>query len=323
MTGPNIATQGFFSLGPTADLLTGRTTGYHMGVHNFTRLYTVNGFRPAQLTGELQGTLLKPQFRNGLGVVVLAGSSGRVDVARANLFAMRGAVALAMRWFGGEGQVPGICEIPLEGFSVATDRLIDEGCERIAFIGTSKGAEAAMLVAIDDHRVDAVVAISPSSVVWANVGPGRDGQTWPQRSSWTRNGIPLPFMRHHEAHLPPQGETPISYRELHEQSLIIFAGDLEAATIPLERARAEILLVAGGDDALWPSDAFARSIADRLGRFGKYPTVVGHPEAGHRVLLPGETTPRSTRNAYGGNDAADLALGRSAWRAIVNLLRLA
>jgi hypothetical protein len=81
--------------------------------------------------------------------------------------------------------------------------------------------------------------------------------------------------------------------------------------------------VAGGDDALWPSDAFARYIADRLGRFGKNATVVGHPEAGHRVLLPGETTPRSTRNAYGCNDAADLALGRSAWRAIVNLLRLA
>jgi hypothetical protein len=32
---------------------------------------------------------------------------------------------------------------------------------------------------------------------------------------------------------------------------------------------------------------------------------------------------RLDRHAYGGNDAADLALGRSAWRAIVNLLRLA
>ena len=50
----------------------------------------MNGVRPAELTGELQGTLLKPQFSNGLGVVVLAGSSGRVDVARANLFAMTG-----------------------------------------------------------------------------------------------------------------------------------------------------------------------------------------------------------------------------------------
>jgi uncharacterized protein len=137
-----------------------------------------------------------------------------------------------------------------------------------------------------------------------------------------RNDVPLPFIRHDEAHLPPQSESPISYRKVHEQSLITFAGDLEVATIPIERARAEILLVAGGDDALWPSDAFARAIADRL-HFWKNATVVGHPEAGHRVLLPGETTPRSTRNAYGGNDAADLALGRWAWRAIVNLLRLA
>jgi hypothetical protein len=105
-------------------------------------------------------------------------------------------------------------------------------------------------------------------------------------------------------------------------SLRTFAADLEAATIPIERARAEILLVAGGDDALWPSEPFAQSIADRLGRFSKNAVVVSHPEAGRRVLLPGETTPRSTRNAHGGSDDADLALGRSAWAAIVDLLRL-
>src|SRR5437763_15275596 len=94
------------------------------------------------LTGDLQGTLLMPEQRSQIGTVVLAGSSGRVDVTRAKLFAAQGAVALALRWFGGAGQVPGICEVPLETFFAATDRLIHEGCQRIAFIGTSKGAEA-------------------------------------------------------------------------------------------------------------------------------------------------------------------------------------
>jgi hypothetical protein len=107
--------------------------------------------REVELSGELQGSLLHPASSNGFGVVILAGSSGRVDVARARLFAANGAVALAMRWFGGEGQAPGICELPLEGFTIATDRLIDVGCERTAYVGTSKGAEAALLVAIPPH----------------------------------------------------------------------------------------------------------------------------------------------------------------------------
>jgi len=83
-----------------------------------------------------------------------------------------------------------------------------------------------------------------------------------------------------------------------------------------------VLLVAGGDDALWPSDVFARSLRDRLNAAGRRPLLVTHPEAGHRVLLPGEATPRSAVNAHGGNDAADRALGVAAWNAISELLHL-
>jgi BAAT / Acyl-CoA thioester hydrolase C terminal len=41
------------------------------------------------------------------------------------------------------------------------------------------------------------------------------------------------------------------------------------ATIPIEKARARVILVAGGDDALWPLDFFARTLADRLMATGK------------------------------------------------------
>lgn len=68
------------------------------------------------LTGEVQGALLRPQDPSGLGVMVLTGSSGRVDVDRARMFAERGAVALAQRWWGGEGQAGGTNRIPLEVF---------------------------------------------------------------------------------------------------------------------------------------------------------------------------------------------------------------
>jgi acetyl esterase/lipase len=273
-----------------------------------------------ELNGELQGSLLLPVRENGVGVLVLAGSSGRVDVTRARVFAALNCTALALRWFGGAGQVPGICEIPLESFATAITRLVQQGCERIVLVGTSKGAEAALLTAIHDSRVDGVVAISPSSVVWGNIGPGRDGEEWPQRSSWTWGGDPLPFVASDPYWKREFRDGLLTYRGLFERSLRRFASEVDAATIPVEATQARIILVAGGDDALWPSELFARSIAARLAAVDKSAVLVFHPEAGHRVLLPSETTPRSTRHAHGGNDAADLALGRAAWDAIEALI---
>jgi uncharacterized protein len=273
----------------------------------------VGSISEATLAGEVQGALLTPELTSGLGVVVLTGSSGRVDVARAGLFAAAGAIALALRWFGGDGQVPVISEVPLETFTRATDTLVKAGCDTILYVGTSRGAEAALLVAIDDARVDAVMAISPTSVVWA-------GDSWPPRSSWTRKGIPLPFVHYDASHFPALGDGPVSYRRYFEESLSCFAAEVPAATIPVEKARASVVLVAGGDDALWPSDFFARALAGRLTAAGKHPLLVTHPDAGHRVLLPGETTPRSAVNAHGGNDEADRTLGLEAWNAIWELL---
>lgn len=275
----------------------------------------------ARLSGDLGGFILNPAEQTGWGVLVLAGSSGRVDIARAKLFAGLGAVCIALQWFGGARQSAGICEVPLEIFARATDRLIDQGCKRVAFVGTSKGAEAALLVATDDPRVNVVVAISPSSVAWANIGPGVDGMAWPQRSSWTRRGVPVPFIKYDEAWRPDRRDGLIAYRGLYERSLQINEGNLSAATIPVDKVEAKILLVAGGDDALWPSDIFANSIQTRLAAAGKNATFIYHSKAGHRVLFPSETTPRSTQHAHGGTDQADAELGSSAWDEISALLQ--
>jgi dienelactone hydrolase len=268
------------------------------------------------LSGELQGCLVRPEMPNGWGIVVLAGSSGRTDVARARLFAEAGFIALALRWFGGEGQTPGICEIPLEIFFSASSRLLHEGAERLAYIGTSKGAEAALLVATLDPRIDLVMALSPSSVVWANSGVGRDGLGLPLRSSWTYRGEPLSFVRYDlSAPIVMVGGLP-SYRGYIEQSLITFAGDVEAATIHIETARADIILVAGSSDALWPSDVFARALAKRRTDAGRQVDLLIHPDAGHRVLLPGENPVHSNQNAHGGDDLADAELGKLTWTAM-------
>ena len=270
------------------------------------------------LTDEIQGALLRPDRPSGLGVIVLSGSSGRVDVVRARLFADLGAIALAQRWWGGEGQAPGINQIPLEVFARGIDRLRAEGCGRVAVVGASKGAEAALLVAARDDRIDLAVAISPTAVVWQNIGPGLKGEVWPPRSSFTWQGAALPFIVNDPRSWPDTDAPRPAFRSMFERSLVTFAEDVPAATIAVERARAEIILVAGAADQLWPSDTAARQIAARLQRFGMTATVIEHAGAGHSPVFPGEPSPvEPIDRAWGGSPVADRELGAVAWREIV------
>ncbi len=280
-------------------------------------------FTQTDLTGEVLGVLLKPAEPTGLGLIVITGSSGRVDVERAALFASRGATVLAQQWWGGEGQAKGINLIALEVLSHGIDRLLVEGCERIAVLGVSYGAQAVLSIAARDQRVQTVIAISPSQVVWQNSGPGLDRSEWPPRSSFTWRGEAVPCVMLDPRAWPPFGTRNPEYRALHEASLRTFADDAETATIRVEDAAAEIILVAGGADALWPSDTAARAIADRLARFGKRAVLIEHPHAGHSPVFPGETQrPAPAERAWGGTPDADRELGAAAFVEILNRLGL-
>lgn len=254
----------------------------------------------------------------GTGVLVLSGSSGRVERDRARLLSRLGAIALTYRWVGGQGQPGGICEYPLESFSPAVERLAAR-CDRVVLLGTSKTAEAFLLYAAHDPRVDAVVALAPSHVAWANVGPCPDGQTRPCRSSWTLDGRPVPFVPYDD---DVEVDTdPPAYGPVYLQSLRTFAPEAEAARIPVERLFCDVLLVAGGDDQVWPSLDSARAIEARRAAYGLPTTVVTQPEAGHRVILPGEPVAEGgMRMARGGTEAADRALGELAWPEIARVL---
>ncbi|MFF2920895.1 acyl-CoA thioester hydrolase/BAAT C-terminal domain-containing protein [Streptomyces celluloflavus] len=269
-----------------------------------------------------EGVMVEPVGGSTVGVLVLAGSSGRVETDHCRLFARTGMTALSIRWFGGEGQPAGICEIPLEIFSTAIDLLRAKGVERVGVLGVSKGAEAALLLAIHDPHVDAVVALSPTSVVWANVGPGSDGKTYPYRSSWTWREEPVPFVSYDDRWAPTeaQGE-PTAYRTLYERSRQTFDEAARQAVIPIEQSTAEILLVAGGDDEMWPSMVFAQELASRRASAGRTAKVISAAAAGHRPRLPGEGPAASShRFRYGGTAAADADLGAKAWPDIVGVL---
>ena len=276
-----------------------------------------------ELTEPWEGVLCTPESGSTSGVLVLSGSSGRVERVRARLLAEAGLTALAIRWFGGPGQPPGICEVPLETFTAAVDLLQQHGARRIGVLGTSKGAEAAMLTAVHDPRVDAVVALSPSSGLWNNVGPGLDGADRPYRSCWTWQGQPLPFVPIDDTwtKTEPEGE-PVAVRGWYEQSERTFAHLVPAAAVPVERTRADLLLVAGGDDRMWPSVPSARRLAERRRDAGLHVQLVERADAGHGPRFPGEgPAPASTAFDYGGTPEADDLLGAEAWPHIVRLLR--
>ncbi len=54
-----------------------------------------------------EGVMVEPVGGSTVGVLVLAGSSGRVETDRCRLLARTGMTTLSIRWFGGDGQPAG------------------------------------------------------------------------------------------------------------------------------------------------------------------------------------------------------------------------
>ena len=89
--------------------------------------------------------------------------------------------------------------------------------------------------------------------------------------------------------------------------------ELAAATIHIEKSTGPVMLIAGGDDKLWPSCRLAKIAWDRLGRPRDRNEC--YPGAGHYIPAPGNPTTQAHRTyhatyklwfALGGN-AKDIA----------------
>lgn len=254
-----------------------------------------------------EGVLVEPEGAT-TGVLVLSGSSGRIEVDRCRLLASHGVAAASIRYFGGEGQTAEACQVPLEVFD---DVLADVHAryDRLAVLGSSWGAQAALLLGTLHAEVDAVVGISPTHLVWAGLSADR-----PQRTSWTVRGEPLAFVPFDhdgiaEAVEEAAGEPP-SFCESYLSAVEKYADRVPAATIPVERIAGDVVLVAGEDDALWPSALMAELVRRRRAASGQETVIVSHEGAGHRVVLPGEIpVPPSAQRAWGGSEEADRELG--------------
>lgn len=247
-----------------------------------------------------------------VGALVLAGSSGRVDSRRAELLARQGALAESIQWFGGPDQHDGPWEIPIELFLGRVEQLA-KVCDRVIVVGTSFGAEAALVTGAHSAHVSSVVAFAPSDVVWTGVTAG--GRV---TSHWTPQGAPLPhvpFVDEWESTEDPPAHVDF-YRECRKR----FPEQVAGAAIAVERIP-DVVVVAGGDDQVWPSVTHAAAIASRRHQQGLPTTVLTDPEAGHRAVLPGEhPVTGGMRMLRGGTEAADRRLGARASAHIAALL---
>lgn len=280
-------------------------------------------------TGGLVATLFEPAERDQrTAVLVLGGSGGGLENARAGALASRGFPALALAYFGVAPLPDALVGIELEYFDRAIGWLFARGIAtpgRLAVMGTSRGGELALLLASRHPEwFGGVIAYVPSGLVHGGIqGPGGDPTVRPP--AWTADGEPLPGA--------PMAFDRIDFSQSPVHFAPGFLGGLEdraaveAARIPVERITAPVLLFSGSDDQLWPSPVLAALAEERLTSRSRVEHVV-YDDAGHNIghpFLP--TTTHALAHpltgvaiALGGTDAGDAFARRDSWRRALDLL---
>lgn len=195
---------------------------------------------------------------------------------------------------------------------------------RLAVVGASKGGELALVVAATfPDLVGAVVAYTPSAVVWAGIDFSlSSGAT---QSSWSVGGRPLPFVPYPAGVGPSMSDRGMTLRPIYDRGLDNSAAVSEAA-IPIERATGPTLLISGDDDAVWPATRMCTMLTERMRAAGRSASVrhLSFPQAGH-ALFPflgrGDQAAAPMQIDFGGSHESAAAAHMAAWPHVIQHLR--
>lgn len=257
-------------------------------------------------------------------VLLLGGSEGGLKEERnavARQLSAAGYSVLYQAYFETSEDNRALERVPLEIFDRAIDWLAREGGAdpaRIAVMGHSKGAEAALLVAGRNPDIAAVIAGMPSDVVWQGFD-FNSIDVASRGSSWTASGRDLPFVSYIT---PPWYEWmtggQATLAKMYQTSWDA-RGKVPDAAIELKSITAPVLLVCGSKDEIWPSCTMARAAAQRL----PDATLLAYDKAGHWAFGPADQISERDRKLLGrlgGTAEADLAARRDQWPKILALL---
>lgn len=186
-------------------------------------------------------------------VIAIGGSEGGISTGDANgkMIAPHGIAVLGLAYFKEKGVAQTLDQIPLEYFLSAIDYLetvpsIDSS--KIGFVGGSRGAELALLLASKEPRIKSVVATTPSKVAWYGMTTAK--------SAWTFNGKDIPALKlelDENAPLLSRFEAALENKENVAKSLFSF-----------EKINGPILLISAINDQVWPSFQMSNEIEEYL-----------------------------------------------------------
>jgi len=330
-TAPEISPFVKTTLEPITAELAAEVEGRVAARATLARRYLTPGVRRVEPPREaaLVGALFVPAGAGPHPVALwLGGSGGGTREQPAALLAAHGIATLALAYFGAPGLPPTLARIPLEYFDTALDWLRTRQelrAERVGVVGSSRGAELALLLGTRTPRFGAVVAYAPSSVLWGGVNSSAP--------AWTSGGADLPAMPDRtspEQQVAAESSDPLVAAPLYLANLAD-AATIEACAIPVGRIAGPALLISGEDDALWPSALMGDMVLERLRRAGHpYPdTHLRYPDAGHLVGYPYLPTTVNARRhpavgralAYGGTPAGAARANADSWPRVLAFLR--
>ncbi len=314
-------------------------------VSGFTRRVAASGMRRVEVReAGLTATFFEaPGAGRKPGLLCLHGSGGGIAGLEpvGALLASKGFSSLVAGYFDVPGLPKNVCEVPLEALAAGVKWLkanpaVDP--DRVGALGTSVGGEAVLAMAslVEGLDLKAVVAVSPSHVVWQALAEGPP----PMKPRWTLNGKALPFVPMRNDRLmgpmisfllgrmfrrPSRGVRTLAAYE----AGLLDPHAAERAAIPVERIKCPVLLVAGQDDQVWPSPWMIEQAMRRRAAVGGFvsDSLFTCPDAGHMTIhVPNvPTTVRLGGGgflAFGGTARGDAAAAADAWRRIPEFLKL-
>jgi pimeloyl-ACP methyl ester carboxylesterase len=243
-------------------------------------------------------------------VVVLGGSEGGLPLFQAAWFATFGFVGVAVGYFGLPGLPSSLLEVDVQGVGRALDHIKTQPYvdpEKIVLWGGSRGSELALMAGSRLDGVRGVIVEAPSGLRWASVHD-------PDAPAWTVDGAGLPFMPYDpkaspEAVMGPDGKVAWATTKMFLDNMAYATQEqTDAATIEVESIDGPVLLLAGGDDQMWPSCALSEVAIQRRSQFEHSALledrVVCFPEAGHALGPPGWPTSEMAFVPIGGRNYA-------------------
>lgn len=233
-------------------------------------------------------------------VLLLNGSGGGVRRFAAARLASHGHPTFAFAIYNYADLPATLRNYPIENIRAAAPWLADKvGTQKVAVLGVSRGSEAAAHAAINFPEAFSGVILSvPSHLKDAGaLGPGAK----PGDGAWTLNGQPFPVtdlgFGIDDPRIAEQAKELPGYNAS-GMVLSIWGSDrLETAYgTAFEKITVPVLVLAGEEDAIWPSWISAERIRQRMERAGKggLVQVEAYPGAGHSMVSVGFGGPYST-----------------------------